>query len=466
MRKSRLVILTVFLTLFVAVIIPAIVASRLKAPAKGQTVRVEQVSRGELVEFVSAPGEIEPKKSVEISAKVSARIVELPYEEGDRVTAGDPNANPAVPPSVLVRLDSKDLESELLSARAMRAAQAAQIEVEKARIAAQQADLSGLKASLAQAQLDLQRQRGLLQSKDVSQAAFDESKVRVDELQAQYDSAQYSLEAARLNLEVLQHNLAAADARIDQAADALSYTTITTPIDGVITRIEAEVGELAMTGTMNNPGTVIMEVADLSQMLVVAQVDEADVARLEVGQDATVTIDAFGDREFEGTVYSIALSHDMTRTQTKYYRTEILLDTGGQRLPAGLTANVDIHTRKHTDVIKVPSQAVLAREIDALPLELRDKNPLIDSAKTYTTVVYRYIDGKAVATPVKTGRSDLTHTIIETGLSENDKIIVGPYKVLETLKHDQKVLDEREEKKPEDTDTKSGAGRAEDGNDV
>jgi len=443
-KRSRIIIVIVLVTLAALTAGGVLIWVKIVALRKPTVVRIENAQRGELIEFVSAPGEIEPKKKVEISAKVMARIVELPYEEGDRVTCGDPNANPPVPPSVLVRLDAKDLETQLLQASANRSAQAAQIEVEKARIASQQANLLGLAASLKQAETDLARQQGLLQSHDISQATFDQTKLKVDELAAQYEAAKHTLESAQLNLQVMQHNLEAADARIDQARETLSYTTIVSPIDGVVTRINAEVGEMVITGTMNNPGTVIMEVADLSAMLVVAQVDEADVGKLKVGQKATVHVDAFADREFKGVVDSIALAHDMSYTRTKYYRTEILLEAASENLHSGLTAHVDIETRNHTDVLKVPTQAVLGRELDSLPLQIRENCPEVDTNKTYATVVYRYADGKAVVTPVKIGQSDLTHTIIKSGITEKDKIVVGPYKVLESLKHDQKIQDERE----------------------
>jgi len=443
-KKSHIVVGIIVVTLAALTVGGVLIWAKVVASRKPTVVRIENAQRGELIEFVSAPGEIEPKKKVEISAKVMARIVELPCEEGDRVTCGDPNANPPVPPSVLVRLDAKDLESQLLSAEASRAAQAAQIEVEKARIASQQASLLGLAASLKQAQTDLARQQGLLQSHDISQATFDQTKLKVDELAAQYEAAEHTLKSAQLNLQVMQHNLEAADARIDQARETLSYTTIVSPIDGVVTRINAEVGEMVITGTMNNPGTVIMEVGDLSAMLVVAQVDEADVGKLKVGQKATVHVDAYPDNEFKGVVDSIALAHDMTYTRTKYYRTEILLEATSENLHSGLTANVDIETCNHTDVLKLPTQAVLGRELDSLPLQIRENCPEVDTTKTYATVVYRYVDGKAVVTPVKIGQSDLTHTIIESGITEKDKIVVGPYKVLESLKHEQKIQDERQ----------------------
>jgi len=464
-RKVRILIILVVVIAVVGLAGGFVVKHRKNAGRKPTIVRVEQVQPGELVEFVSAPGEIEPKSKVEISAKASARVVVLPYEEGDTVTKGDPNANPPVPASVLVRLDSKDLESQLLSAQARRAAQAAGIEVEKARIAGQKATLIGTVATLDQARTDLQRQQKLIETRDISQATYDLAKLKLDELQAQYEAAKLGLEAAELNLQVLEHNLEAADAGIEQAKEALSYTTIVSPIDGVITRINAEVGEMVVTGMMNNPGTKILEVGDLSQMLVVAQVDEADVGKLELGQKAIVLVDAYPNREFKGTVYTIALSNDLSRQGTKYYRTEILLEQTEERLHSGLTANVDIETRMHREVLAVPSQAVMTREIESLPLKIRDSSPLVDKSKTFATVVFRYLDGKTVITPVKIGPSNLTHTIIEAGVEEGEKVVVGPYKELEKLKHDQVIKDEREVQAEKDA-AKAGTKDTNDINDV
>jgi HlyD family secretion protein len=444
-KKSHIVIISVIITLVVVSAAAIVYKFKTRASSKPTVVRMEKAQRGELIEFVSAPGEIEPRIYVKISAKVSARITELPYEEGDIVTGGNTDTNPPVPASVLLRLDDKDLQSRLLSAQANYSAQEVQLEVEKARIAGQQANLIGLDASLKQAQRDLERQKGLLESQDISQATFDQSKLKFDELKSRYNSAKHTLDAAELNLIVMQHNLEAAGAGVTQAKEALSYTTITSPIDGVVTRINAEVGEVVIYGTMNNPGTVILEVADLSTMLLVAQVDEADVGKLAVGQKAKVFVQTFPDDEFKGVVDSIALTHRISpRTATKYFRTEIMLEGEVKKLFSGLTAHVDIETIKHEDVLNVPSQAVLGRPIDDLPLDIRENCPEVDKEKTFTPVVYRYIDGKAVVTPVKIGPSNLTHTVILSGITEDDKIIVGPYKELEGLKHDKKIRDERE----------------------
>ncbi|KKK94758.1 hypothetical protein LCGC14_2679650, partial [marine sediment metagenome] len=313
--------------------------------------------------------------------------------------------------------------------------------------------VAGLSASVAEAKRELERQQELLASGDAPRSAQERALCRVDELSAQFKSAEHALTSQQLNLKVLEYQLAAADAEIAQAKDRLSYTTIGAPIDGVITRINAEVGELVVTGTMNNPGTVIMEVADLSRMLVLAMVDEADIGGLEPGQRAEVFMRAYPDDEFAGTVDSISLIGLGQGSTAREFRVEILLDRSKQRIYLGLNADVEIETRRHEGILKVPSQAVLGRKTDELPTKIRENDPLVDAKKTYATVVYRYVKGKAVVTPVDVGASDATHTVIRSGLAEADRVIVGSYKVLEKLKHDQKVKDEKEKPTTQPADT-------------
>lgn len=410
---------------------------------EGTVVRLLNPERGTLVESIKAPGEIEPKTKVEISARLSARITALPFEEGDEVTAGNPNASPPVPASVLVKLDSTEREANLRAAEARRAADAAAIDVHRARIEGTRASIDGTRASLRQAELDLERNQELLATRDVAQSVVDQAKSRVDELRASLAAQEQSLRADELNLKVMEFNLVAADASIEQARDDLSYTTIVSPINGTVTRLNAEVGELVVTGTMNNAGTVILEVADLSVMLLNAQVDEAAVGGVKVGQPAKVRINAYPGQIFSGTVQAIALTNDRASDGSKYYKTEILLDTNGREIYSGLTADVEIETRRHEDILKVPSQAVLARPVDDLPLSIRENNPDVDMTKSVATVVYRFVDGKTVVTPVTLGASDASETVILSGLSEADRVIVGPYRVFEQLRHDQPVKDER-----------------------
>jgi HlyD family secretion protein len=465
-KKRRKWIIITIVAVLVLLVIGGLAYKSQKGKAKEEVVRIEEVKRGDLTERVSATGEIEPKEIVQISTRVSARIIDMPYGEGNVVTCGDPNANPPIPASVLVKLDAKDLESQLKLAEASKAAQEAEVEVEKSRIEASKSNLVALAATLEQSQNDLERKKGLFESRDISKADFDLIKYKVDELAGQYQSAKFNLEASEKNLSVLKYNLEAAEARIEEAKEMIGYTTIKSPINGFITRVNNKVGEV-VTGTINYPGTVIMEVSDRSKMLVVAQVDEADVGEMELGQRAVVSVQAFPNIKFRGVVNEIAQKHRFSDNRTRYYRTEILLDDDPNvsRLYSGLTADVDIETRKHPDVISVPSQAILAREVDSLPLDIRDKSTELDKGKKFATVIYRFIDGKAVATPVKAGQSDLTHTIVLAGLKEGDKVVVGPYKVLDNLKQDQKLKDEREAEKGKSknkngkSDSNESAGR-------
>jgi HlyD family secretion protein len=404
-------------------------------------VRVEGVRRGDLVEIVSAPGQVQPKNKVSISARVAARIIELPFEEGATVTKGNPDTQPPIPPSVLVRLDSRDLDAQLRATEARYKAQGAQLETAQARLSVQDARVTSARVTLTEAERDLKRQKELFASRDVSQATVDTAQAKVDQLRADLDGQTRQLVADQSNLVVLRHELDAADAEIARARDSLSYTTITSPIDGVVTKLNAKVGELVVTGTMNNAGTVIMEVADLSTMLVNAKVDESSVAGVEVGQRAEVRAQAYGDEVFEGFVQNIALAQTDEKDGSKHYKTEVLLKTNGRRIYSGLTAEVEIETKRHTGILKVPSQAVQGRPYDDIPQDLRTR-PEVDKDKSLIFVVFRMLNGKAVLTPVSVGASDITHTIIESGLSEGDQVVVGPYKVLDALKHDQAVKDE------------------------
>jgi HlyD family secretion protein len=448
------ILLWIFVSLVVLVglgVGVAMIATRAakNAAGVGTSVRVEPAVLGDLVETITAPGIIEAKTKVSISARVAARIIDIPFKEGQDVVKGDPDANPPVPPSLLVQLDATDLEAQLKATQARYDAQKAQLRVSQATVESQVSQIASNKAMLEDAQRDLNRQKELLATKDVSQSVVDTAQAKVDQLQATMEASVHSLEGARQNIEVLQFQLQAADAEIARAKDNLSYTRITSPIDGTVTRVNAQVGELVVMGTMNNAGTVIMEVADLSKMILKARVDEASIAQVKVGQKATVRIPAYKDQEFDGTVTTVALAETVEGgvTGTRYFKAEILIDTKGQRIISGLSADVDIQTSTNKNVIIVPTQAVLGRPVDGLPAGIRNA-PEVDSTKTTQTVVYRLVNGKAVVTPVTVGTSDLKNTMIKSGLKEGDEVIAGPFKVLDTLAHDQAVKPDGSTTKP------------------
>lgn len=406
-----------------------------KATSDVVSVKVEPVETGDLVEVVAAPGEIMALKKVGISAKVSASIVEMPFKEGDHVYG----PGPATQPSLLVQLDDKDLQAVKRSAVARERAQEEGINVAKQRIEATKAQIRATRATLADSERDLRRNKELLATHDVSQSVVDTAQAKYDEQLESINSAEAGVVADQINLKVMEAELDAAKADVAKAEEDISYTTIRSPIDGTLTAVKAEVGEMVITGTMNNPGTMIVEVCDLSQMLMVAHVDETQIASVATGQKATVRIGAYRDKVYTGIVQTVAESRTEDKTDmSRYYEAKILLDLKGDRIRSGLSADAEIESARHEHVLIVPSQAVMGRPVDSLPQEIQ-KSPDIGHDKTIATVVFRLIDGKAVATPVTVGPSDDTHTMIKSGLKAGEPIIVGPFKALEALQQGQAV---------------------------
>ncbi|MHC4826605.1 MAG: efflux RND transporter periplasmic adaptor subunit [Planctomycetota bacterium] len=395
-------------------------------------VRTDAAQRRPLIETVSAPGGIEPLTMVEISAEVSARIEQLPLREGDPVRQDD----------VIVKLDDVDLKAALDASKARR-------DGEQFRLQSEEARLAGLLRTLAFARKTRSRQTALYETGDVSRSTLDDAQERVEDLEA-------SVEASTHSISVIESSLAAAEADIDRAEDDLTNAVIRSPIDGVVTLLNAEVGEVVLVGTMNNPGTVIMIVADLTRMILNARVAETDIASVEKGQEAKIFINAYPDEVFHGIVRKIALQRTVELDGTGFFETEIELQLEpGRTIFSGLVANVDIEVAEHEGVV-VESQAIVERLVDDLPPDIR-RNPLVNRAKRTASVVYRVIDDKAVCTPVKAGASDLTHSVVVDGLEEGEEVVVGPFKVLENIKHDELLkreddpgAEQKEQKKESD----------------
>lgn len=380
-------------------------------------VRLENAAKGELSRTIAAPGQIEPKTSVKISAQVSARIIALPFRENEPVKKGD----------VIVRLDSRDLEA-LLAAT-------------EANLRGEQARFEGSQAALARALSERDRVKKLNATGDVAVSALEQAESEYLRAQSNLQSSEHAIEAAR--------------AQIVRARKDLENTTIISPIDGTITVLDAEVGELVVVGTLNNAGSVIMEIADLGQMVLKARVDESNVLPVKDNQIARVYINAYGERVFKGFVERVELQRKLDRDGTGYFEVwvPIALEQG-EVLRSGLTANCEIEVETLRDVLVVPSQAVVDRKADELPRAIAEGNPLIKRGDAFARVVYRVVkvegktdrDGKPVmktiATPVSVGSSDLTRTVVIAGLKEGETIIVGPFKSLQNLKHDQEIVEE------------------------
>jgi HlyD family secretion protein len=401
------------------------------AGGKALPVRIATTTKRELVETVSAPGELDPEIKVDVSAEVSARILELPFREGATVRQGE----------VIVKLDDRDLKASL-------DAQVAQRDGERFRLRSEQERLASPTSQLANARAALERQESLFKTGDVSRADLDNAIARVRDLEAQIASA-------KEGLSVIESSLAEAEANIERARELLKKTTITAPIDGQITELNAEQGELVVVGTMNNAGTKILTIADLGSVRLKSKVAESDVARVKAGQPATVRVNAYRNREFKGTVERVALARGTEQSfgssaggtgggQGGWFKCEVKLDlTEGETLLSGLAANVDIVVAT-TQGLLIPSQSLLEKKLDDLPKDIAE-SPLVDKVRKKAIVVFRMVDGKAVLTPIKTGASNLTDTMAVEGLSEGDVVVTGPYRVLERLKQGDAIREETAE---------------------
>jgi HlyD family secretion protein len=357
----------------------------------GVEVRLEDASVRDVVQTASAPGYIEPMIKVDISAEVSERIVELPFREGQSVRKGD----------VLVRLDDRDLSARL-------AAATARLEAERGRLLAEKARLDGPRMQLQTAKSALERQEALFRSGDISRQALEEAQTRVQDIQA-------GLAASERTIGVIESSVAASAADIERAQRDRERTVLLSPMDGMVIRLNAEVGELVVVGTMNNAGTVIMTVADLSHMRMVAEVAEADIARVQLGQAAEVFVNAYKEQSFQGAVAE------------------------QDHLLSGLAANADIRLATANGVA-VPTQAVVERKVDDLPESVRT-SPLVDRTRKVASVVFVVKDGLARAVPVRIGQSSLTDTIVLEGLAAGDRVVAGPYKALDTLRDGTRVTE-------------------------
>lgn len=386
-------------------------------------VDVEVVGRGELVRTIAAPGTITPRSEVQIASRVSATIVRIPLLEGDEVKQGD----------VLVELDRKELEARLAASEARLLSDEAALKASEARLAADRANLVGIKSNLDKALADFERNQELFSSGDISRAALETSENELDSRRAAYESANANLEGSVANVESARANVEVGRADVEQARENLEYTTIRAPIDGVITQVNSREGEVAL-GTIQNAGTVIMTIADLSEMLVEAQLTEVDAPKVEEGQRVSVYLNPYPGRVFTGRLRRIGLQSRASNDGANVFDAEVVLDPTEDRLFSGLSANVDIEVERYENAIVVPSQAVLDKRFDELPLEVRS-SPLIDTSRPRVQIVFVLEDGVAKMRPVTTIASSIQKTAIDAGLEVGEQVISGPFASLRTMDH-------------------------------
>lgn len=421
--RQRTILLVAGGVLLLAVII---IANLSRGGGAQTAVQAADVKRGSIASTVRAPGRIQPVTQVKLSANVPGEVVQLNVKEGDVVRKGQ----------FLLQLDDTQVRSRV------REAQAA--------LAAARSNLRLAEASFAQSDAALKRKEALFERKLVSPEEVEAARTLRNADQARVDANREETERSQ--------------ATLSGALDNMRKTRFTAPIPGTVTQLAIERGEIVVTGTMNNPGTVILTIADMSAMKVETDVDETDVSAVALSQPATVKVDAFPDVTLQGHVTEIANSPKITDSGTQEQQTNFEVDIGVESPPPnlrpGMTADVEIRTAKRDGVLTVPIQSVVVRTPEELkpPRKGRPAKgaraatpaaPTDSAGKPNEELkgVFVVADGVVQFRKVKTGIASDTDFEVTGELKPGEKVVTGPFRILRTLKPGTKVKIE-EPKRP------------------
>jgi HlyD family secretion protein len=402
-----------------------------KAP--GVEVVVEKIQTRDLESIVSASGKIRAMTTVNISANTMGRVTKLAVEEGDRVKKGQ----------FLLEIDPRSLRTQVERGEAGLSAQ--RVAVEQAKTA-----LESAKSSLKLAQDSLKRQQDLwkeqLTTKDALERA--ENDLRLRERDVESRQAEITMQTTRIRQN-------AAD--LESAKYNLGQVSIDSPIDGIVTRRNIELGENVMIGTMNNAGTVLLTVADLSVIEAELEVDETDIPNVKVGQLAKVTIDAIPDKTFTAKVTEVGNSPIQTAaaasSQAINFKVVVTVQDEILEVRPGFTCTADITTATRKGVASLPIQATTVREVvfdekgNVVKPPEPDKNaPRRPGAvaitgelkpgqtKKETEGVFVIKNSKAAFVPVKTGIAGEKFFEVLSGIKAGEEVITGPFNSVRDLK--------------------------------
>ena len=360
--------------------------------------------------YVTASGEILAERYADVGSSVMGRVVELPVAEGQKVSGGD----------LLARIDPVQARSELEAAEAVIQALRAEAQSATEQIVLSRADLELAEAQARESAADLERREALFEQKLIPVAELDTARAAAESRSAQVSSARAAVARSEGALEAAQRRVTQSRAQADRARDLLQKTSIESPISGVVSRLQVREGEMVVIGIQNQPGTVLMTVSDLSELNAEVKVAEADVLRVAVGQEATVTLEALPDRSFRGRVTEVgasALPQLTAGAAAREFRVEIRLLEPAAGMRPGLTCDAEILVGEQRDVVVVPLQSVVIR-LQEDGSELRG--------------VFTVSEGKARFVPVETGIIGGLDIEVR-GLADQPEVIVGPYQVLRDL---------------------------------
>ncbi|WP_257667789.1 efflux RND transporter periplasmic adaptor subunit [Parapedobacter tibetensis] len=419
----------------VILVVLVIIANKAGWIGQGNVIKVatDKVAKKTVNEQVSASGKIHPEIEVKLSSEVSGEIVELNVMEGEVVTKGQ----------VLCRIRPDILQSGYERA-------VASLNAQRASLAAAEQQLKQQEANFANMEAIFKRNKELFSKKVISASEFDQTR-------ADYESARANLEAQRQNVLATKYGIDQSQASVQEAGDNLARTTIYAPVDGVVSLLQVELGERVV-GTAQMAGTEIMRIANMSSMEVVVEVNENDINRVALNNEATIEIDAFQGRKFKGIVTEIASSSTTASMEgtgsagtdqvTNFnVKVRILADSYEDLLKKdqpnpspfrpGLSATVDIHTQQDIG-LAVPIQSVTTREStasDTTANEGGDTSAAATGKPKIKEYVFVYNDGKVKQVEVTTGIQDDTNIRILSGLNEGDEVVSRPFNAIsKTLK--------------------------------
>jgi HlyD family secretion protein len=506
-RKKKIVI-----TVAVVAVLAMIVVISIFAGGKDQPeVTVVKVDvRPELKSVVTASGEVRPVRYVNLTSEVQGRIEEINVQPGDKVTTGQ----------ALVRVDPTQLESsaaaqaagvqaafgDVQSARnavlsaenavqqQQQALAAAEVALAQARQAVNTAQTSvdREEVNLATARRELRRTADLIESGVASRSEFDAAQDRLKQSEVALKTAQAQLESAKIGVEeakarVNQQRIAVAEAQVgvkraqasaqssearanqqqailrgssDQRYKATTYS----PLTGVVVDIPARVGQFAVAGLST---TSLMTIADMSQINVEVNVDETEIADIDVGQPVKIKVDALGEREVEGIVTQknpLAISRSDTQggglsnrvnvQEAKEFKVIIEMrgmpDDVRELLRPGMTATANITTKTRQNVVAVPLQAIIEKQPTPTPTPAAGSAPQAEQVaaaeKKGIKGVYVMDGNKVKFVPVETGITGESDIEVTSGIERGMEVVTGPSRVLRTLKEGDAV--KRQERKP------------------
>ena len=400
MKQKTKIIISV-IALLVLGTAASIQASR--GRTSGVEVRTEEIELRDLVEVVTASGNIRALRTVDVSSEVSAKVSELLVDEGEDVLRGQ----------IMLRLEPDQYRASVARTEASLAqARAGQTQQE---------------ANLLQAERDLNRLLAL-RARDTVLV----SGLQVDDARTRFDVAVATLTSS-------QHGVSQWQASVDEAMEQLSKTIFRAPMDGKVTRLNVEEGQTVIIGTMNNAGSLVLTISDLSVIEVVVQVDETDVPAISIGDRASIRIDAFGDREFTGHVTEIGNSainppsRQAAGQQAAIdFEVVLTLELNDAVLRPDLSATADIVTESRSKVLGVPIIALTVREEepDTSAADYSEDDELDDIEG-----VFMVSDGTVTFTAVEIGIAGQEYFEILSGISVGDTVVAGPYQRIRQLRN-------------------------------